>query len=90
MPFLVTVEARDLEHVFSSLAVSAGGRCKVSVFLTLVPLLIQTSMLFLLSPSLLVGVLAASGKRGVGRLKCRKRQGFFNEVITGVLFRKSL
>ena len=90
MPFLVTVEARDLGHVFPSPAVSAGGIGAASVFLTLVPLLIQTSMLFLLSPSLLVGGLAASGRQGVGRLRCQRRQKFFDEVVAGVSGGKSL
>ena len=40
MPFFVTVEVRELEHVFSNLAISASGKGKASVFLTLVPLLI--------------------------------------------------
>ena len=84
MPFLVTVEVRDLGHVFPSPAVSAGGRGGASVFSTLVPLLIQTSMLFLLSPSFLVGGLAASGGRGVGRLKCQRRREFFDGVIAGI------
>ena len=84
MPFLVTVEACNLEHIFPSLTISTGGRGGASVFSTLVPLLIQTSMLFLLSPSLLVGGLAASGGRGVGRLRCRRRRGFFDGVVAGV------
>ena len=85
MPFLVIVEARDLGHIFFSLTVSAGSRSGASVFLTLVPLLIQTSMLFLLSPSLLVRSLAAFGGQGVGRLRCRRWRGFFDRVVTGVL-----
>ena len=68
MPFLVIVKAHNLGHVFPSPTVSAGGRGGASVFSTLVPLLIQTSMLFLLSPSLFIGGLAASGGRGVRRL----------------------
>ena len=84
MPFFVTVEAHDLGHVFPSPTVSASGRGEASVFLTLVPLLIQTSILFLLSPSFFVGGLAASGGRGVGRLWCRMRRGFFDRVIPGV------
>ena len=73
MLFLATVEARDLGHVFPSPGLSAGGRGGASVFLTLGSLFIQTSMLFLLSLSLLVGGLAASGRRGVGRLRYQKR-----------------
>ena len=65
MSFFVTAEARDLGHVFPSPAVSASGRGGASVFSTLVLLLIQMSILFLLSPSLLVGGLAASGRQGV-------------------------
>ena len=84
MLFLVTVEARDLGHVFSSPAVSTGSRGRASVFSTLVPLLIQTSMLFLLSPSFLVGGLAASGGQGVGWLRCRRRRGFFDGVVAEV------
>ena len=85
MSFLVTVEACDLEHVFPSPAISAGGRGGASVFSTLVPLLIQTLMLFLLSPSLVVGGLAVSDGRGVGKLRCRRRRGFFDRIVTGVL-----
>ena len=85
MLFLFTVEARDLGHVFPSPAVSAGGRGGASVFSTLVPLLIQTLMLFLLSLSLLVGGLTTSGRRGVGRLRCRRRRRFFDGVGAGVL-----
>ena len=70
MPFLVTVEVRDLGHVFLSPAVSAGGRGRASVFSTPVLLLIQTSMFFLFFPSLPVRGLAPSGGRGVGRLWC--------------------
>ena len=62
------VEARDLRNVFPNPTVSAGGRGGASVFSTLGLLLIQTSMLFLFSPSLLVGGLAASGGQGVERL----------------------
>ena len=68
MPFLITVEARNLEHVFLNPAVSIGGRGEASIFSTLVSLLIQMLMVFLLSPNLLVGGLAASGRQGVGRL----------------------
>ena len=85
MPFLVTVEARDLGHVFPNPAVSASGRGGTSVFSTLVPLLIQTSMLFLLSPSLLIGGLATSGGRRIRQLRCRRRRGFFDGVVVGVL-----
>ena len=70
MPFLVTIEVHDLEHIFPSPAVNASGRSRASVFSILVPLLIQTLMLFLLSLSLLVGGLAASGEQGVRRLRC--------------------
>ena len=84
MLFLVTVEACDLGHFFPNPAVSAGGRGGASVFSTLVPLLIQTSMLFLLSLSFLVGGLAASGRRGVGRLWCQRRRKSFDGVIAGV------
>ena len=90
MPFLVTVEARDLGHVFPSSTVSASGRGGASVFLTLVSLLIQTSMLFLLSPSFLVRGLAASGGRGVRRFRCQRRRGFFDGVVVGVSGRGSL
>ena len=62
MLFLVTVEARDLGHLFSNLAVSASGRDKAGSFSTQVPLLIQISMLFLLSPSFLIKGLAASNR----------------------------
>ena len=68
MPFLVTVEAQNLGHIFPNLAVSASSRDGASVFLTLILLLIQMSMLFLLSPSLFDGGLADSGGRGVGQL----------------------
>ena len=85
MPFLVIVEARDLGHVFPSPAISAGSRGRASVFSTLVPLLIQTSMLFLLSPSLFVGGLAASVGQRVEQLRCRRRRGFFGGVVAGVL-----
>ena len=68
MLFLVIVEARDLEHVFPSLVVSACGKGGASVFSTLVPLLIQTLILFLLSPSFLVRGLATSVGQKVGRL----------------------
>ena len=70
MPFLVTVETRNLGHVFPSPAVSASSRGGTSIFSTLVPLLIQMLMLFLLSPSLLIEGLAASGEQGVGWLRC--------------------
>ena len=90
VPFLVTVEVPDLGHVFPSLAVSASGRGGASIFLNLVPLLIQTSILFLLSPNLLVGGLTASGGQGVGRLQCRRRRGFFDKVIARVLGRRGL
>ena len=46
MPFLVTVKARDLGHIFLNLAVSATDRGEAIVFLTLVPLLIQTWYFF--------------------------------------------
>ena len=84
MLFLITVEVRDLRHVFPSSAVKAGGRGGASVFSTLVSLLIQTLMLFLLSLGFLVGGLAASGGREVGRLRCRGRREFFNGVVAGV------
>ena len=84
MPFFVIVKVRDLEHVFLDPAVSAGNMGGASVFLTLVPLLIQTSMLFLLSPSLLIRGLAASDRRGVGRFRCQKRQEVFDRVVAGV------
>ena len=90
MPFLVIVEARDLGHVFPSSAVSAAGRGGASVFSTLVPLLIQTLMLFLLSPSLLVGGLTASGEQGVGQLWCQRRRRFFDGVVVGFSDRGSL
>ena len=61
MLFPIIVEVRDLGYIFPNPTVSAGDRGRASVFLTLVLLLIQTSMLFLLSPSLLVGDLATSG-----------------------------
>ena len=90
MPFLVTIEVHDLEHVFSNPAVSASARGKASVLLTLIPLLIQMLMLFLLSPSLLVGGLAASDRRGVGRYWCQRRRGFFDGVVAGVSGRGGL
>ena len=90
MLFLVTVEARDLGHIFPSHVVSTSGRGGASIFSTLVPLLIQTSMLFLLSPSLLVGGLTASGGRGVRWLRCQTRRRFFDGVVAGVLGRRSL
>ena len=86
MPFIVTVKARDLGHIFLSPTISACGRGRAIVFSTLVPLLIQTSMLFLLSPSFLVGGLAASGGRGVGRLLCRRRRGFSDRVVVRISF----
>ena len=85
MPFLVTVEARDLGHVFLGPAVSASSRGRASVFSTLVLLLIQTSMLFLLSPGLFVESLATSGGRGIGRLQCRRWRGFFNGIVASFL-----
>ena len=90
MLFLVTVEAYDLEHVFPSPTVSARGRGGASNFLTLVLLLIQTLIFFLLSPSLLVGGLATSGGRGVRRFRCQKRQGFFDKVVVEVSSREGL
>ena len=90
MPFLVRVETRDLRPVFPSSTVSAGGRVGASVFSTLVLLLIQTSMFFLLSPSRLVRGLVASDGRRVGRLRCRRWQEFFDGVIAGVLGRGGL
>ena len=79
------VKRRDLGHVVPSPAVSAGGRGGASVFSTLVPLLIQTSILFPLLPSLLVGGLAASGGQGVKRLRCQKWREFFDGVVVWVL-----
>ena len=84
MPFLVTVEARNLWISFFSHAISAAGRGRASVFSTLVPQLIQTLILFLLSPSLFVGGLATFGEQGVRRLRCWRRQGFFDGVVAGV------
>ena len=84
MPFLVTVEARDLGHIFPSPAVSASGKGGASVFSTMVPLLLQVSMLFLFSPSLLVGGLAASSEQRVGRLRYQRRRRFFHRVVAGV------
>ena len=86
MPFLVTVEARDLGHVFPSPTVSTSGRDRASIFSTLVPLLIQTSMLFFLSPIPLVRGLAASSRRGVRRLWCQRRQGFFDKLFLTIVF----
>ena len=62
MLFLVTVKARDLEHVFPNPAVSADGRVGASIFSTLVALMIQKLILFLLSLSFLVKSLAASSR----------------------------
>ena len=90
MLFHVTFEVRDLGHVFLNPAISAGGRGGASVFSTLVPLLIQMSMLFLLSPSLLVRSLAASSGQEVGRLWCRRRWEFFDGVVVGFLGGKGL
>ena len=90
MPFLVTVEVRDLEHIFPSPTISTGGRGRASVFSTLVPLLIQTSMLFLLSPSLFARGLAASDGRGVRRLWCQRWREFFDGVVAGVSGRGGL
>ena len=84
MPFLVTVKANDLGRVFSSPTISAGSRGRASVFLTLIPLLIQTSMLFLLSPSLLIGGVATFGGQGVGQLWYQRRLGFFDGFVAGV------
>ena len=90
MPFLVKVEVHDLGHVFSNLTISTGGGGGASVFSTLVPLLIQISMLFLLPPSLLFGVFIASSKRGVGRLRYQRWQGFFDGVVIGVSGKEGL
>ena len=90
MPFFVTVEVRDLGHVFSNLAISASGRGETSIFSILVPLLIQTSMLFLLSPSLLIRSVAASAGQRVGRIWCQRRQEFFDRVVAQVLGRRGL
>ena len=84
MPFLVTVEAHDLGHIFSSSAFSTSDRGETSVLLTLVLLLIQTSMLFLLSLSLLVGSLTTFGGQGVKRLWCRRQREFFDKVVAKV------
>ena len=84
MLFLIIVEAYDLGHIFPSSAISAGSRSGASVFSTLVPLLIQILMLFLFSPSFLVGGLAASGKQRVGQLRCQRWQEFFDRVVAGV------
>ena len=85
MFFLVRVEVRNLEYFFSNPAVSASSRGKASVFSTLVSLLIQTSILFLLFLSLLVGGLATSGGQKVGRLQYKIRRRFFDRVVIGVL-----
>ena len=84
MLFLVIFEAHDLGYVFPSPTVSDGSRGEASVFSTLVPLLIQTSIYFLLSLSLFVGDLAASSGRGVERLRYQRRRRFFNGVVVGV------
>ena len=68
MLFLVIVEACNLEYVFPNSAVSASGRGGTSVFSTLVLLLIQKLIFFLLSLSLLVRSLAASSRQGVRQL----------------------
>ena len=85
MPFLVTVEAHDLELVFLSPTVSASGRGGASVFLTLVLLLIQISMLFLLFLSFLVRGLTTSDRQKIGRLWCQRRRAFFDWVVVRVL-----
>ena len=84
MPFLIIVEEHNLRHVFPGPAISAGGRGEASVFSTLVLLLIQTSMFFLLSLSLLVESLPASGGREVGWLWYQRRPEFFDGVVAGV------
>ena len=88
MSFHITIEAYNLKHVFSNLIVSEGGKSRASVFLTLVPLLIKTLILFLLSLNLLIRSFAAFGKQRVGRLWCQQR--FFNKVIAEILVRKGL
>lgn len=60
MPFLIIVKVCNVGHVFPHFAISASNKGEDSVFLTLVPLLIQTSMLFLFFLSLFIGGLAVS------------------------------
>ena len=82
--FLITVEILDLGYVFPSLIISAGGRGGANVLSTLVLLLIQMSILFLLSLSLFVRGFTASGEQRVGRLWCRRRRKFFDKVVAAV------
>ena len=81
MLFFAIVEACNLRYGFSNLAISVGGEGGASVFLTQVLLLIQTSILFLLFPSLFVGGFAAFGGQGVERLWCRRRRRFLMGLL---------
>ena len=90
MPFFVIVKVRDLEHVFPNPAVTAGGMSRASIFSTLVSLLIQTSMLFLLSLSLLVGGVSASDRQEVGQIWYHGRREFLNEFVAGISGKGSL
>ena len=62
VPFLVIIEACDLEYVFPNPTISTGGRSKASIFSTLVLLVIQMSMFFVLSLSFFIRSLTASSE----------------------------
>ena len=81
--FLIRVEICDLEYVFSNPNFSGGAKGRVNIFLTLVPLLTQTSIFFYLFPSIFVRGFAVSSNWVVGRLQCRRV--FFDKVIAGFL-----
>ena len=65
MLFIVSIEAHNQGHIFSNFINCANGRGRVSIFLTLVPLLFQTLMFFLFALSLFIRGLAISGGRRV-------------------------
>ena len=66
MSFLITVEVCDLEHVFLNFVINDSSKDEVSIFSTLVLLLIQILILFFLSLSFFVGGFAASVVQRVG------------------------
>lgn len=88
MSFLIRIEVYDLEIVFSNLAISARSRGRASVFLTLVPLLIQISMLFRLFLNFFVEGFTAFSGYGVRQLQYYRK--IFNGVVLGVLGRRGL
>ena len=63
--FLVTVGVCDLEYVFSNLVISANGRGRANVFLTLLLLLIPTLIFFHFLLNIFISSLAYSGGLGV-------------------------